>query len=196
MGHDKRTTAAMATLDHDAEVSWIYQHRLQYRTVEQIAAMANAPAVRSADGRFSLDGGLGRRISRSTVQRRVLEAAKVHTEELAELVPEYRAMSLDRIDQLSVASTAQLARALQRCGYVYEKGMEWGTVELDDKAEAVVTNALRTLANLEEQRRKLLGLDAPVEISVTVEHYDAEALELQAMLDAAAVRKPKKRAKA
>jgi hypothetical protein len=189
--HDKRTTAAMAELDHDAQTTWIYQHRLQYRTTADIAAMTGRPAIRDEQGRFSLDGGLGKRMSASTVRRRVLEAAKAHTEELAELVPEYRAVSLARLDQISAAATAQLARALQRCGYVYTHNIEWGQVVLDDKAEAVVTNALRTLANIEEQRRKMLGLDAPVEVNVTVEHYDAEALELQAMLDAAAGHKAK-----
>lgn len=191
MGHDKRTTAAMAELDHDAITTWIYQHRLQYRTTGDIAAMTGRPAIRDDQGRFSLDGGIGKRMSRSTVQRRILEAAKVHTEELAELVPEYRAISLDRIDQLSAAATAQLARALQRCGYVYAQGMDWGAVTLDDKAEAIVTNALRTLAGLEQDRRKMLGLDAPIEVNVNVEHYDAEALELQAMLDDAARHKVK-----
>jgi hypothetical protein len=186
---DKHTARSVVRMDHDAETAWIYQHRLAYRSTADIAEMAKRPIIRGENGRFSLDGGLGRNIGTRTVQRRIIEAAQVHTEELAELVPEYRGISLARLDEISRVRTAQITRMLARAGYVYEAGMEWGQVVIDPAAEKVLDAALKGLAWVEERRSKLLGLDAPVEVAVTVEHYDAEARELAAMLDAAAGKK-------
>jgi hypothetical protein len=183
-------------MDYDAETAWIYNQRLAYRTIDDIAVMATRPPIRDDAGRFSAEGGLGRRISRSTVKRRLLEAAQAHSEDLAELVPEYRAVSLARLDEQSRVATAQITRLLARAGYVWDQGLDWESIVIDVHAEKLLQGALKTLGWIEERRAKLLGLDAPVEVSVQVEHFDAEAEELKAMLDEAAGDAPKKRKKA
>lgn len=188
--------SSMARMDHDAETIWIYNQRLAYHTLRQIAAMAQAQAVRNPQGQFSLAGGLGRTISLSTIRLRLKEAAEAHTEELAELVSDYRAISLARYEEQARVTTAQIERLLERAGYVYKRGMEWGAVDLDEKAEKLLQGAILSLTRIEERIDKLLGTDAPLEVAVSVEHYDAEALELKAMLDAAAGEPKRKKAHA
>lgn len=185
MAYQTNTTARqVAAMDHDAEVAWIYKHRLRYRSTADIAKLAALPPKRDPQGVFSLDGGLGKRLSDATIRRRIKEAAEVHTEELAELIPEYRGISLARLDELSATALGQIRRAAIALAHSAEQVGHDGFVH--EKAEQVIDRAIGRLTSIEDRRAKLLGLDAPVEVAVTVAHYDAEAQELAAMLADAA----------
>jgi hypothetical protein len=96
-----------------------------------------------------------------------------------------RELELERLDRLQVEATEVLA-----ANHVV---IQAGKVVVDDDTGRPFTDhgptlaAIRTLVQVQESRRKLLGLDAPVRVDAkvfTVDQMDARIAELEALLAA------------
>lgn len=135
------------------EQEWAFARRLEHKSYHQMRELASRPE--SA-------GGLGRDVSEHTLRK---------------LVEAYR----DRMAEVEVVNLAEhrerelhdLDLAQQLCRAAMAKAAEDGRIDV---------SATALFAKLGESRRKLLGLDMPVESRVEVVHHDAVAEELNAML--------------
>jgi hypothetical protein len=96
-----------------------------------------------------------------------------------------RALELERLDRLQVEATKVLAarHVIVQAGKVVvdqDTGMPYTD-------HGPILTAIRTLVQVQESRRKLLGLDAPVKVDarvLTVDQMDARIDELEALLAA------------
>ena len=145
----------------DADL-WIYSQRLKGYTVDQITALLALPAD---------SGGLGLTIGSSTVYRRIQSELGRRVNLTDHKRDELRALELDRLDGLMLGALG-LAGA-------YHDADEWGVVAARD--EKIRLAAMQTVLRISESRRKLLGLDAPLQVEaeiVTVDATDAAVLAL------------------
>ena len=110
--------------------------------------------------------------------------------ELADLDRQQRALEAVLGRNIDAAETAKVAAALG-----YSSALELVRAQPDLVVPLSAGDVVRVLAALRavgESRRKLLGLDAPVEAKVDVTHRDAVAEELSRMLAEAGIDPPQK----
>jgi hypothetical protein len=153
---DRKNPAAVAEAGADVEEAWALHLRLNGYTVRQMAA-------RSEDD-------LGRRLSSTTVQRR-LDAARAELREARlRMAGEERDIEIAKLDEAERRHLAYFAE----CYYLDPETQE---KKLDEKRALPVE---ASLARIRDQRSKLLGLDAAVKVDVsgTVEHVDGVSAEL------------------
>jgi hypothetical protein len=119
-------------------------------------------------------------IATSTVHKLLAEHVAARVDPLADA---YRAMELDRLDDLTVRAYAVLTArhvVVQHGKVILDP--DSGEPMLDD---APVLNAIDRLVRLSESRRKLLGLDAPLKADVTVTPVDPADIELAQIISEA-----------
>lgn len=144
-----------------AEQEWAHARWLEHRSYRQMRTMAALPVE---------EGGLGYDLSLDSLRGLVAGYRATHGEQTmtkAEYI-ERELHDLDVAQQLALASMQRAA--------------EIGALD---------AGAVKLYAELGAQRRKLLGLDAPIEAKVDVVHRDAVTEELNDMLKRAG-RKPVK----
>lgn len=183
------TTGVIDEMMREAENVWMHRQRMRYNSVSDIVELAKRPARQDLIGRYELSGGLGKTLARSTVSRRIAEVQQEHHDELTEVAGTYRALELERLEELAVTARTQIER--MGAGIIQAQAEH----ALDIHAEKQVTASLLTLLRISERRAKLLGLDAPIQIEAEVIHHDGVAIELAAMLDAADASKAKSKKK-
>lgn len=141
-----------------AEQRWAYEQRLAHLSYREMSMRT----IRPED-----EGGLGYYLSASALKARVTKYREDMREALTEDREEHRERELADLDLVQ-----RLALEAMR------KGAALGV--LDDKASTLYLKA-------GAERRKLLGLDAPVESKVDVTVHDAVTDELNAMLAEAGI---------
>lgn len=147
-----------------AEQAYCWQAHLAGYDVRTIAKQASAH--------------FGKSISYSTVWRRIEAERVALRQEIRRAAEDSRDVELARLDGLTTEAMAQAERARRRIDQSAQAG-----VLLDVNAEAVLEKAIARIQNLSLQRSKLLGLEViQVEVSGTIEHVDAEAVELARLL--------------
>lgn len=182
-GRKKYTKAgALAEMDDAPINAWLYGQRIRRANLDEIAAMATRPAIRDDLGRYSLDGGLGRTMNRSTVARRIQGVTAEHVADLGRDIEAQRILELDSLDR----QAARLDDLVQR--YALVDGM---LTARDAKGRL---DAELALLRISESRRKLLGIDSPVQVvlEATVTHHDGVAIELGKLLDQAEAKRKAK----
>jgi len=145
----------------DADL-WIYSQRLKGYTIDQITALIALPKTA---------GGLGLKIGSSTVYRRIQSELGRRVELSDFKRDELRALELDRLDGIMLG-------ALELAGKSHDPD-EWGVVSPRDEKNRLV--AMQTVLRISESRRKLLGLDAPLQVEAevtTIDATDAAVLDL------------------
>lgn len=156
--HSRGNKAAIA-----AQTAAAYELRLTGLSIRDIAGRLGIPA--------------------STVHVRITTALRERVDPLVEL---YRAVELDRLDQLAVKAWEVL-----NADHVVVSN---GRVVLDPgtgqpmKDDAPVLQAIDRLIRITESRRKLLGLDAPLRADLTVTPVDPTDIELARMIEEARAR--------
>ena len=161
---------AVAEVGRAEDDLWLYDQRLKGYTVEQIASLAALPVEH---------GGLGKKISPVTVWRRVKGELGRRVELGDAKRDELRALELDRLDALQTEHLAQVARMRESI----ERAAQLETIDVH--AEGILDKALGRLASVGESRRKLLGLDAPLEGAATVTVIDSTDIALAKLVEQA-----------
>lgn len=162
---------ALQTRERAAMTAWaVYQRNVGRLSLAAICALAELEPMRSnTDGSFSVQGGLGRPLAKTTLHGWLTEAREQFRDEyikrpILDMVMEED----DRLEHLA-AETAQVIRTSE------PGSSRW---------QAAFDRHLRTL----ESRRKLLGLDRPQRIELTdggAVHTDPATVALKAALEAA-----------
>jgi hypothetical protein len=156
-----RSRQAMLAARTLHEQEWAHARWLEHRSYQQMRMMAGKPIE---------EGGLGYDLSLDSLRGLVAGYRATHGEQImtkAEYI-ERELHDLDVAQQLALAAMQKAAT--------------------DNTLDAA---AVKLYADLGAQRRKLLGLDAPIEAKVDVVHRDAITEELNDMLKRAG-RKPLK----
>lgn len=116
--------------------------------------------------------------SPSTAYERVQRAFR---QTLAEPAEQARAVELARLENAHDAALAILLREHVVVSHGRIVAGEDGTPLIDDGPALHAIDRIRALS---ESRRKLLGLDAPQKMALTMEAIDAELADTQAAIDA------------
>lgn len=181
-GRPKRE--ALIAVRVQREEAWAYARHLEHMSYRAMRAAALADPA---------DGGLGYDLSEHMLKTRVTgylermrdtltdEREAYIARELNDLDAQHRALMRLLVDGVDLKATTMLA-----AGRGYDSAAELVKAEpglavpLD---VATTTLLLRELRAVGAERRKLLGLDAPIAAKLDVTHRDAVADELAAMLD-------------
>lgn len=180
----------------ETERRWAYDRHLEHLSYRDMRRRVIEPPAR---------GGLGYDLSEHALAGLVRGYIETMRETLTEQRDAYLARELADLDLQQRALTAVLERAIDWAATTrvaadlgYGSAVELVKAQPDlavplDAADLVrVLGALRAVG---ESRRKLLGLDAPLEAKVDVTHRNAVDEELAAMLADAGMTPEKERAK-
>lgn len=176
------------------EQAWAYGRHLEHLSYRAMRAACIEPPERGGLGydlsEHALAGlvrGYLKRMRETLSEERDAHLAR----ELADLDVQHRALVSLLEGNIDRHETTKVAAALG-----YRSAVELLNAEPALAVPLPASDVVRILAALRavgESRRKLLGLDAPVEAKVDVTHRDAVAEELAAILDEAAkVKTPEK----
>jgi len=166
------------------EERWAYERRVDRLTYRAMADLSRRP---------SIDGGLDRELSTATLVRRANAYRKSLMLEESETRDEHRARELESLDRQERALYGFLDPVDQAASNLVAIQLGMTLDELtrvrpamlvmrDDKVRIA---ALSQLRGVSESRRRLLGLDAPTESSLTVttvDSTDAALADLAAQL--------------
>lgn len=159
------TTAAII-----AEQRWAYERRVERMTYRAMRDLVVLPVEQ---------GGLGRDVSEATLMRRANDYLKLSTELETETRTVARGRELEALDRQERAIYPMLdivdrpATMLKAAQLGLDPASPDAIVLRDDKTILVALAQLRATS---ESRRKLLGLDAPLEVGVTVTTATDKAL--------------------
>lgn len=170
----------------EREARWCYERRLERMTMRDIAELA---------AKHPDDGGLGHPISAQTVHRRVKHYHAQMLELESESRDEARGREIELLDKTTRAA-ADLVDPVDRAATARLRAMAEHQRKVDPehapdpnspalvvlREDKVRLRALGLLVQVSNERRKLLGLDSPVEHNVNVTVTDAATAELNAML--------------
>lgn len=175
--------AAVNTARLDAEERWVYERWLEGYRYDEIIDRAKLPVA---------EGGLERTLSMATVSRR----RHAYSDKIAAdndiAREEHRAAELDRLNKqerllrtllepIDRAATYPMALAL---GITVDELIATRPRFIVMREDGVKLAALREIRAVGAERRKLLGLDAPIETHVTVTNATDQALaELERQLE-------------
>lgn len=177
----------------EQERAWAYGRHLEHLSYRDMRRLAIEPPER---------GGLGYDLSEhalaglvrgylDTMRETLTEQRDAYVaRELADLDAQQRALTAVLARNVDMAETAKLAAALG-----YDSALDLLNAEPERAIPLPAGDLVRLLAALRavgESRRKLLGLDAPIEAKVDVTHRDGLADELAALLDDANLKTPEK----
>ena len=154
------------------EERWAYERRVDRMTYRAMADLAVRPEA---------EGGLGRPVSTATLVRRANAYRKGLMLEEAETRDEYRARELEALDKqeralytfLDPVDRAETSKVAGALGLTIDELMQRKPAFIVMRADKVRIAALSQLRAVSESRRRLLGLDAPTESSVTLTTVDA-----------------------
>jgi hypothetical protein len=165
------------------EQRWAYERHLEHLSYRDMRRLVIEPADRGG-----LGYDLGEHALRGLVVGYVESARETLTEErgvyiareLADLDLQHRALAVVLSRSIDAAETAKVAAALgyESLAQLLKEAPD-AAVPLDARQ---ITALLRELRAVGESRRKLLGLDAPLEARVEVTSRDGVIAELEAML--------------
>jgi hypothetical protein len=164
------------------EERWAYERRVDRLTYRAMSDLAKQPPE---------DGGLGRELSTATLVRRANAYRKSLMLEESETRDEHRARELESLDRqeralytfLDPIDRAESHKVAGAFGMTVEELIERKPLFVVMREDKVRISAISQLRAVSESRRRLLGLDAPTESSVTVTTVDATD---QALADLAA----------
>lgn len=177
----------------ERERAWAYERHLEHLSYRDMRRRVSRPPS---------EGGLGYDLSEhalaglvrgyiETMRETLTEQRDAYVaRELADLDRQQRALEAVLGRNIDAAETAKVAAALG-----YSSALELVRAQPDLVVPLPAGDVVRVLAALRavgESRRKLLGLDAPVEAKVDVTHRDAVAEELSRMLAEAGIDPPEK----
>jgi len=154
------------------EERWAYERRVDAMTTRAMADLARQPIE---------NGGLGREMSTTTLARRASAYRKSLILEESETRDQHRGLELERLDRQEralysfldpVDQAASNLVAIQ-LGMTLEQFTRARPALLVMRADKIRIAALAQLRGVSESRRKLLGLDAPTESSLTVTTIDS-----------------------
>lgn len=181
-GRPKRD--ALLAVKIEREEAWAYARHLEHLSYRAMRAAALADPDK---------GGLGYDLSEHMLKARVqgyLERMRETlsddreayvARELNDLDAQHRALMLLLAAGFDMAATTKVAASL---GYRSAVALIDAEPELAVPYDVQTTTLLlRELRAVGAERRKLLGLDAPLAAKLDVTHHDAVAQELAAMLD-------------
>ncbi len=175
------------------EQSWAYGRHLEHLSYRDMRARVIEPPER---------GGLGYDLSEhalaglvrgylDTMRETLTEQRDAYVaRELADLDDQQRALTAVLLRNIDMAETARVARDRG-----YDSALALLKAEPDAAVPLPAADLVRLLAALRsvgESRRKLLGLDAPIEAKVDVVHRSAVEDELAAMLADVGAKTPEK----
>jgi hypothetical protein len=161
------------------EERWAYdarvQQRLTYREMEELSARPRA------------EGGLGRRIALSVLNVRVRDFRKWYVQIEEETREELRSREVEGMDVRQRAHATMLsridrdatmlaARRLMGRHMTVEAALEECPEVVVLRDERIILAALQGMERVAAERRKLLGLDAPIELKAEV-NVNAAATE-------------------
>lgn len=186
--------AELTSVKLERERAWAYERHLEHLPYREMRRLAIEPPER---------GGLGYDLSEhalaglvrgyiDTMRETLSESREAHVaRELADLDAQQRALTAVLARNVDMAATATVAAALG-----YDSALALLKAQPDAAVPLPASDLVRLLSALRavgESRRKLLGLDAPIEAKVDVTHRDGVAEELAKILeDAAASKTPEK----
>lgn len=175
------------------EQAWAYERHLEHLSYRAMRARCILPPS---------EGGLGYDLSEHALSGLVRGYIDRMRETLTEQRDAYVARELADLDEQQRALTAVLARNIDTAETTkIAAALGYGSaLELLNEQPALAVplpagDLVRILAALRavgESRRKLLGLDAPVEAKVDVTHRDGVTEELSRMLAEAGIDPPEK----
>lgn len=170
----------------EREARWCYERRLDRMTMRDIAELSALHPD---------EGGLGNALSAQTVHRRIKHYHAQMLELESESRDEARGREIELLDKTSRAAAdlvdpidrAATAKLRSRAEYLRKVDPEHAPDPNDPglvvlREDKVRLRALGLLVQVSNERRKLLGLDAPAEHNLNVTISDAATAELNAML--------------
>lgn len=157
------------------EQRWVYERRVERMSYAEIRDLAALPAS---------EGGIGRDLAASTLKQRFRDYVAAMREVETESIDEHRGRELANLDSQERSLKAQTGRVdveatLLRARVSTGRSMTYDEVVTDApeaivlRDERVVVAAAAGLLRVGEARRKLLGLDAPVQTHLEVTHREA-----------------------
>lgn len=185
MATDPTTPQAAAVNDARlaAEERWVYERWVEGYRLDEIADRAALPVH---------EGGLARRMSLNTISRRRRAYSDALAADNDVAREEHRQAELDRLNKqerllktmlepIDRAATYPMALAL---GITVDELIATRPRFIVMREDGVKLAALREMRAVGAERRKLLGLDAPIETHVTVTNATDQALaELERQLE-------------
>lgn len=160
---------SLQTVERAAATAWaVYQRNVRQLSLAAICALAAAEAIRSDDGSYSVDGGLGRPLATSTLHGWLAEAREQFRDEyikrpIIDMIQEED----ERLEHLAAQWAAE---AQQYAARIAERVAQQAALGLPvDIPAGWITarhNALDRHLRVLESRRKLLGIDRPVKVEV------------------------------
>ena len=165
------------------EQRWAYERRLERLSYAEVRDLAARPVS---------EGGLGRDMAVSALKQRVRDYMATMREVETETRDEHRARELAGLDAQEQALRAKTSRVDVEATLLRARVATGRSLTLDEvvadypealvlRDERIVVAAAAGLLRVSESRRKLLGLDEPLEAQVTVSH-EATMEELDAAL--------------
>jgi hypothetical protein len=179
MGNKTKRPKGTTTAPHELvdiaiaqEERWAYERRVERLTYRAMSDLSGEPLTA---------GGLGRTVSTATLVRRANAYRKSLILDERETRDEHRGRELEALDRQERALYTFLDPVDQAASAAVARQLD---MSLDDLArikpallvpreDKVRIAALAQLRAVSESRRKLLGLDAPTESSLTVTTVDA-----------------------
>jgi hypothetical protein len=177
----------MVAARYHTEQRWLYERRIERMTYRDLSDLSALPVA---------EGGLGYRLSIATISRRIKAARKELAELEAESRDEYRARELEGMDKRERALYKLLDRVDREATIIVARSLGYTTIDelaahspaaVVLRDERIVLGAMQQIERVAAERRKLLGLDAPVEAKLDVTHHDAVNDELSKMLAEAGI---------
>lgn len=177
----------------EREQAWAYERHLEHLSYRDMRRLVSLPPS---------EGGLGYDLSEhalaglvrgyiDTMRDTLSEQRDAYVaREIADLDRQQRALESVLARNVDAAETAKVAAALG-----YDSAVALLKAQPDLVVPLPASDVVRVLAALRavgESRRKLLGLDAPIEAKVDVTHRDAVAEELSKLLAEAGIDPPEK----
>lgn len=167
------------TMPHElADVAIMQEERWAYeRRIDRLTYRAMADLARQGPE----DGGLGRELSTATLVRRANAYRKSLMLEESETRDEHRARELESLDRqeralyafLDPIDRAESHKVAAALGMTVDELIARKPMHVIMRADKLRIAAISQLRGVSESRRRLLGLDAPTESSVTVTTVDA-----------------------
>lgn len=172
------------------EERWAYERRVHDRmTFRDMSELSVLPQS---------EGGLGRILSPATLTRRVKDFRLWYVKLEEETREELRSREVEGMDVRQRAHMTMVSRIDRDATMLAARQLMGRNMPIDDileecpevvvlRDERIILAALQGIERVAEQRRRLLGLDAPVEVNANVSVHDAATEDLAKALAEAGI---------
>lgn len=172
------------------EERWAYERRVHERmTFRDMAELVARPKE---------EGGLGRAVSMTGLTRRVADFRKWYVQLETETREELRGREVEGMDVRQRAHMTMVSRIDRDATMLGARILMGRNMTIEDileecpevvvlRDERIILAALQGIERVAQERRRLLGLDAPVEVNANVSVHDAATEDLAAALAEAGI---------